>query len=96
MEPGFSEEDLLWEGGVRESRTHVIERARNVLDMIFNNDEEICRLSPQHLEYLLIVKSVIPITAHGGIINAFLAVLGRLPYALPTGGNVVDLPKELS
>jgi broad specificity phosphatase PhoE len=70
MEPGFSEEDLLWEGGVRESRTHVIERARNVLDMIFNNDEEI----------------FIPITAHGGIINAFLAVLGRLPYALPTGG----------
>jgi hypothetical protein len=47
------------------------------------------------LNAFLIVKLVIPITAHGGIINAFLAVLGRPPYALPTGGNVVDLPEEI-
>lgn len=70
IEHGFSEEDLLWEAEVRESRTHVEERAKEVLDMIFNNDGEL----------------FVSITAHGGIINAFLAVLGRTSYALPTGG----------
>jgi len=70
LELGFSEEDLLWEAEVRESRAHVEERAKEVLDMIFNDDKEI----------------VVSVTAHGGIINAFLAVLGRPSYGLPTGG----------
>lgn len=88
IEHGFSEEDLLWEAEVRESRTHVEERAKEVLDMIFNNDGELCRtFYPDILSFPLTLCSVVSITAHGGIINAFLAVLGRTSYALPTGGN---------
>jgi len=54
----------------RESAEHVASRAKDVLDRIFNTDTE----------------QFISITAHGGIINAFLRVIGRQHYALPTGG----------
>ena len=43
IEPGFSEEDLLWDAERRESQTHVKERAKQVLDMMFNNDDETCK-----------------------------------------------------
>ncbi|KAG6808658.1 hypothetical protein H0H92_003359 [Tricholoma furcatifolium] len=39
LEPGFSEEDLLWDAEVRETRAHVASRAKEVLDMIFAQDE---------------------------------------------------------
>lgn len=54
----------------REPEEHVISRAKNVLDRIFTIDTE----------------QFISITAHGGIINAFLRVIGRQHYGLLTGG----------
>lgn len=70
VEPGFSEEDVLWDPDVRETKLHLGARAKHVLGQIFDNDNE----------------TFISITAHGGIINGFLATVGRPPYALPTGG----------
>ncbi|OBZ68663.1 Phosphomutase-like protein 3 [Grifola frondosa] len=50
FEPDFSEHDLVWKPDERETKEHVKERARAVLDRIFHNDGEI----------------YISITAHGG------------------------------
>lgn len=38
FEEGFTEEDLLWEADVRESREHDRERARSVLDRVFGGE----------------------------------------------------------
>lgn len=40
IEEGFSENDELHDPNVRETKSHVAERARAVLDRIFNNDLE--------------------------------------------------------
>ncbi|KZT09381.1 phosphoglycerate mutase-like protein [Laetiporus sulphureus 93-53] len=70
FEPGFTEEDLIWQSDERETKAHVMERAHAVLNKIFEEDQ----------------SKYISITAHGGIINGFLGAMGRAPYALPTGG----------
>ncbi|EPS94748.1 hypothetical protein FOMPIDRAFT_1169401 [Fomitopsis schrenkii] len=70
VEPGFTEEDIVWQSDVRESKEHVRTRAQSVLDRIFDEIE----------------STYISITAHGGIINGLLAAAGRQPYSLPTGG----------
>ncbi|KAF8064321.1 histidine phosphatase superfamily [Lyophyllum atratum] len=70
IEQGFTEEDLLWDSDLRETKALLADRAKLVLDHIFENDEE----------------TFICLTAHGGIINAFLASVGRPSYVLPTGG----------
>ncbi|KAJ7644855.1 histidine phosphatase superfamily [Roridomyces roridus] len=71
IEPGLTEVDELWTAK-RETFEHVVRRARAVLDRIFGEvDGEALFVS---------------VTAHGGIINAFLNVLGRERYPLPTGG----------
>jgi len=31
----------------------------------------------------------VSVTAHGGIINGFLQVIGRQPFGLPTGGKLI-------
>ncbi|KZP29798.1 phosphoglycerate mutase-like protein [Athelia psychrophila] len=69
FEEGFAEEDELWTP-VRETEAHIDERARKVLDRVFDQDPE----------------TFISITAHGGIVNGILRVIGRNDYALPTGG----------
>jgi hypothetical protein len=95
IEPGFSEEDLLWEPKVRESHAHVEKRAKEVLDMMFKDDKEICgSFCLRYPQSHFILYSVISVTAHGGIINALLVVLGRTSYALPTGGNILPFPTE--
>ena len=43
IEEGFAEEDELWTP-IRESTAHVAIRAREILDRIFNADEEQCAL----------------------------------------------------
>ncbi|KZT64923.1 phosphoglycerate mutase-like protein [Daedalea quercina L-15889] len=70
FEHGFTEEDLVWQSDVRESKDHIKARAHSVLDRIFDEAEE----------------TYISITAHGGIINGILAATGRPSYSLPTGG----------
>ncbi|KAI0373742.1 phosphoglycerate mutase-like protein [Pilatotrama ljubarskyi] len=70
FEDGFSEEDTLWKADERETREHVKERAHTVLDHVFAHNQE----------------TYIGVTAHSGIINGFLAAMGRPRYPLPTGG----------
>ncbi|KAF8649012.1 hypothetical protein AX16_006126 [Volvariella volvacea WC 439] len=69
-EPGFSEEDILWDPDVRESFEHMIDRAGTVLDTMFSTEE---------------TGNFVSITAHGGIINAFMGCLGRPRTVLLTG-----------
>ncbi|KAI0782303.1 phosphoglycerate mutase-like protein [Abortiporus biennis] len=71
FEPHFSEEDPLWDPDVRETKSHIAQRARAVLDFAFESRE---------------TSMVVSITAHGGFINGFLSAVGRPIYALPTGG----------
>ncbi|KAF7357196.1 F-box domain-containing protein [Mycena sanguinolenta] len=71
FEPGFTETDTIWLPDVRETKPQATERAKGVLDRIFLENSEALFIS---------------ITAHSGIINAFLHAMGRARYALPTGG----------
>ncbi|KAI0669235.1 phosphoglycerate mutase-like protein [Trametes maxima] len=59
----------------REKPEHIEERARTVLGRIFAQDDE----------------TYIAITAHSGIINGFLAAMGRPRYGLPTGVGILPL-----
>ncbi|THH21431.1 hypothetical protein EUX98_g8388 [Antrodiella citrinella] len=77
FELGFAEEDPLWRKDERESKIHVVERAKAVLDVIFGEPD----------------TTVVSITAHGGFINGFLAVVGRRAYSLPTGGILPTVVK---
>ncbi|KAG5641717.1 hypothetical protein DXG03_004404, partial [Asterophora parasitica] len=70
IEHGFSENDPLWEADVRETDAHIAGRAKKILDLVFQNDRDI----------------FISVTGHGGIINGFLASVGRPRYGLATGG----------
>ncbi|KAJ3566660.1 hypothetical protein NP233_g6866 [Leucocoprinus birnbaumii] len=76
FEKGFEEEDVLWDPDVRENKTEVADRARKVLDYIFDKDTSLTYIS---------------VTAHGGIINGFLQAIGRQPFALATGGFDLQL-----
>ncbi|KAI0689928.1 phosphoglycerate mutase-like protein [Cytidiella melzeri] len=71
FEEGFAEDDPLWTADQRESKAHISSRAQSVLDVCFGEDVE---------------DRYISIVAHGGIINGFLAAIGRPSYPLPTGG----------
>ncbi|KAJ7250703.1 histidine phosphatase superfamily [Mycena rebaudengoi] len=73
LESGFTEEDQLWEPNSRETKEQAEHRAKKVLDTIFQNDKD---------------AACISITAHGGIIHAFLRCMGRPKYPLPTGGVI--------
>src|ERR1700722_11018412 len=46
IEEGFREEDELWLTEERETMADIANRARLVLDMIFDNDDETCKCSP--------------------------------------------------
>ncbi|KAL0960422.1 hypothetical protein HGRIS_005465 [Hohenbuehelia grisea] len=80
IEEGFAEDDPLWTPDDRETAQHIAERARDVLDRIFADDPE---------DFILV-------TAHGGIINGFLACLGRPSYSLATGGILPVVIKSTS
>ncbi|ETW87511.1 hypothetical protein HETIRDRAFT_469614 [Heterobasidion irregulare TC 32-1] len=71
FENGFSEHDVLWTPE-RETKAHVDERARNFLNRLFAQD---------------IDDTYISVTAHGGIINGLLRVIGRGNYNMLTGGK---------
>jgi len=71
FEEGFEEEDKLWDPEIRETKSQVAERARRVLDYIFEKDT---------------TSTYISVVAHGGIINGFLQAIGRCPFGLSTGG----------
>ncbi|KAG6910375.1 hypothetical protein DXG01_011090 [Tephrocybe rancida] len=79
IEDGFSENDLLWTPDVRESDEHIAGRAKEVLDLVFGEDKD----------------TFISVTGHGGIINGFMASLGRPSYSLPTGGILPVVVKSV-
>ncbi|TFK63303.1 phosphoglycerate mutase [Pluteus cervinus] len=69
-EPSMTEEDELWTPDYRETHNEIVTRTTRVLHQVF--DEE--------------PGNFISVTAHGGVINAFMASLGRSDANLPTGG----------
>ncbi|KAF8621305.1 hypothetical protein AX15_007903 [Amanita polypyramis BW_CC] len=79
IEKGFTEQDELWSPDIRESSEQVMHRTKQVMDTIFDQDQE---------------HSVIAITAHGGFIRAFMRVLDRPTGTMPTGGVLPVLVKS--
>jgi len=79
IEDGLTELDELWTPTVQESVAQVAERARKVLDVIFQND---------------IDAQFISITTHIGFINGFLTAVGRQFFELPTGGFMAVVVKS--
>jgi broad specificity phosphatase PhoE len=72
IEPGFSEEDMLWVPDLRESDSALTARLRQLLDDVFSHDESM----------------FISMTSHGGAIAAILRVVGHRPFSLRTGAVV--------
>ena len=87
FEEGFEEEEVLWTP-IHESKASVERRAKLVLDRVFQNDHDVtCAFDPHLSNNQNFSRDLdISITAHSGWINAFLRVVGRDNYALPTGG----------
>ncbi|KAF7357267.1 F-box domain-containing protein [Mycena sanguinolenta] len=73
FEPGLAETGPIWLPDVRETELQATERAKGVLDRTFFGEQ-----GGGH--------TAVSITAHSGMINAFLHAMGRARYALPTGG----------
>lgn len=90
IEEGFTELDELWSPTIRESNAQVTERARKVLDLVFQNDiDALCKMNSVRFKRNVIqsILAVISITAHSGFIRAFLAAAGRPDILVPTGGE---------
>ena len=52
IEDGFTELDELWSPTVRESGAQVTERARKVLDVVFQNDRDaLCKMNSVYFIY---------------------------------------------
>ncbi|GAA6032717.1 hypothetical protein JCM8097_000757 [Rhodosporidiobolus ruineniae] len=73
FEDGFAEEDELWKPDYREPDSALDARIRGQLDRIFS--------PPAHSPY-------VSITAHGGVIGAFLRVTGHPKVSVPPGEMV--------
>lgn len=93
IEEGFTELDELWSPTVRESTTQVAERARKVLDDIFQKDIDAqCKTNSVIFQQNTLFKfffvcAVVSITAHEGFMHGFLAAIGRQEIRVPTGGK---------
>jgi len=72
FEKGFAEDDETWDPDLRETPEEIDVRAKKVLDMIFNDDEE----------------HYISVTSHVMFINSVLRVCEHRPRRLPTGGVI--------
>lgn len=77
FEPGFSEQDLLWQRDYREPRSARRYRLATFLDDVFNSDD----------------GQFLSMTAHSGAIGSILEVLGHRTFALETGGVIPVLVK---
>jgi len=77
IEPGFTEQDELWNADVRESNGELVDRAKLLLTDIFNHDN----------------SSVISFTAHSGFITAMLEAIGHRPFPLEPGSIIAVLLK---
>lgn len=96
FEEEFEEDDLLWTPESRESLEHSAGRARAVLDYVFKHESTECMWCYHDVSVIKAFtkkcrSTVVSITAHGGIISAFLRVLGRPnnnTRPIPTGGKL--------
>ncbi|KAF8523171.1 hypothetical protein BU17DRAFT_44214, partial [Hysterangium stoloniferum] len=77
IEPGFSEEDELWDANRRETEDELTARLGLALQEIFIEDS----------------KTYISLTIHGGASRALMRAIGARPYQLPTGGTFSILPR---
>ena len=83
---------------MRESTTQVAERARKVLDIIFQKDIDAQCKNPTSKNKIKIRSTflfsfffgtVISITAHEGFIHGVLKAIGRKEIPVPTGGKKI-------
>lgn len=72
IEPGFSEEDLLYDPKTRESNSGRNARFYQFLTDVFAHDE----------------NTFLSFTAHSGAITSILEVVGHREFALATGGVI--------
>lgn len=72
FEPGFEEQDLLWEPHVREDDLSTDKRMKKLLDDIFSHDS----------------NTFISLTSHSGAISSILRVLGHRKFQLVTGSVI--------
>ncbi|KAF2787375.1 phosphoglycerate mutase-like protein [Melanomma pulvis-pyrius CBS 109.77] len=72
LEPGFSEEDPLWEADYREPRSARKYRLAQFLDDIFEHDD----------------GAFLSLTSHSGAIASVLEAIGHRTFALQTGGVI--------
>lgn len=80
FEPGFEEQDPLWEADYREPRSARRYRLATLLDDLFGNEDG--------------KKEVfVSLTSHSGAIGSVLEVLGHRTFALETGGVIPVLVK---
>lgn len=77
VEPGFSEEDVLWVPDLRESNSALTARLGELLDDVFTHDN----------------STLISMTSHSGTIAAILRVVGHRPFSLRTGAVIPVLVK---
>ncbi|PFH53324.1 hypothetical protein AMATHDRAFT_187957 [Amanita thiersii Skay4041] len=71
IEDGFTEEDELWDPNIRETRDQVVQRAKAMIDTIFETDT---------------AHTFISITAHSGFIQGFMKAVNKPIIAIPIGG----------
>jgi len=72
IEPGFLEEDELWDPNRRETEDELTVRLGLALQEIFTENSKI----------------YISLTIHGGAARALMRAIGAQPYQLPTGGVI--------
>ena len=72
IEPGFSEEDPLWDSKTRESNSGRTARFYEFLSDVFAHDENV----------------FMSFTAHSGAITSILEVVGHRVFALAAGGVI--------
>lgn len=77
IEPGFTEDDELWDPVHRETNEAHTYRASVLLDDILGNEP----------------ATYISMTAHGGMINAILRAIGHREFQLRTGSSLAVLLK---
>lgn len=77
FEPGFSEDDLLYDTKIRESDEDRNKRLQSLLNDIFANDK----------------NTFLSLTAHSGAITSILEVVGHRKFRLETGAVIPVLVK---
>nr|POF01381.1 putative phosphoglycerate mutase [Quercus suber] len=77
IEPGFSEEDELWQADHRETHDEHDVRTTKFLNDVFSNDESL----------------VLSLTSHSGAIASLLRVVGHREFWLPTGALIPIMVK---